>query len=175
MRIGCHNCNCEPIAGRRGSGLECWAARQAFMKIRVIVWISSTVILCLASFRLGWLSHPRPSYNPVPLADDLMDNRAVLTNLRAGDSTNAMQSLEAILDLEIYDAIRQRPSLQVRDRKILDKVLVAVARYREQFPRPIASTNGLALDSAESSSYKKWVAEQEQIDAFLHDFAKQQP
>jgi len=145
------------------------------MKMRMIVWISSTVILCLMSFWLGKSSHPRPTYDSVPLADDMMDNRAVLTNLRAGDSTNAIQSLEAILDLETYDAMRQRPSLQDRDRRILDKVLVAVARYREQFPRPIASTNGFALDSAESHSYEKWVAEQEQIDAFLHDFAKQRP
>jgi len=56
----------------------------------------------------------------------------------------------------------------------LDKVLMKVARYCEQYPRAIdTSTNGFG-NPQQLQQYENWIAQQKQIDAFLHKFAKQQ-
>jgi hypothetical protein len=93
--------------------------------------------------------------------------------LRAGYSTNAIPKLEALLDIATYDAMCRRPMLRGRELETLDKVLRSVARYREQFPRARdTSTNG--LDNLQQlQQVERMVAEQKQIDAFLHGFAKQ--
>ena len=126
------------------------------MKTRTILWIGTTIILCFAAFWLGRINRPQQGYNSVALAED----RALLLFLRAGDSTNAIQRLESYLDMGTYRAMTSRPLLKGKDRESLDAILTKVARYREQFPRTVdTSTNGLS-------------AEQEQVDVFLHDFAK---
>jgi len=135
-----------------------------------MIWIGVAVVVCLVSFWLGRFSRP-PAYDMEPLAID----RALLATLRDGHSTNAIGLLEGKLDLETLDAMRHRPSLQSRDCEILDRILVKVARYREQYPRAIdTSTNGFG-NPIQLQQYEGWIAEQKQIDAFLHDFAKQSP
>ena len=123
-----------------------------------------TLILCLVAFWFGRSQTP-PTYYQNPLAVDL----ALLTTLRVGDKTNTIQRLEAIVDYETLDAIRHRPSLQGRQRQILDKTLQSVARYRERYPRPIdISTNGMPpalIKQAETQ-----ISERQQVDAFLRTF-----
>ena len=130
------------------------------MKTRIItwtVWIIVTVTLCLASFWFGRAKDPQRRYDVMALLED----RAVLTMLRAGDTTNAIQRLEDYLDLGVYDAMLARPSVRGHYRQVLDSSLRKVAHYREQVPRPIdTSTNGLATV-------------QEQVDTFLHTFEEQ--
>jgi hypothetical protein len=64
----------------------------------------------------------------------------------------------------------RRPLLRHDERVMLDKALVKVAHYREQHPRVIdTSTNALG-DPQQLKGYEDWVAEQRQIDAFLHSF-----
>jgi hypothetical protein len=93
--------------------------------------------------------------------------------LRNGHSTNAIPYLDGMLDMATYDAMCRRPLLKGQDRETLDKVLIKVARYREQFPRPIdMSTNGFG-NPKQLQQYEDWIAEQKEIDVFLHDFAKQ--
>jgi hypothetical protein len=138
----------------------------------MIIWISVTVVLCLVSFSIGKLSHPRQTYDAAPLADDMMNDRAVLTILRAGNSTNAIQSLENMLDLAISDAMSHRFEVRNKDRKMLNRVLFYIASYREQFPRPIATTNGFSLDPDLLQRFEKGIAQQEQIDAFLSSFVE---
>jgi hypothetical protein len=139
------------------------------MKTRAMIWIGVTVILCAALFCLGRLSRQRPTYDAVPLAED----RALLMTLRTGESTNAIETLEAMLDLATDRAMLARPSLRGRDLENLDKVLVKVARYREQYPRAIdESTNGFG-NPQQLQQYEGWIAEQRRIDAFLDGFAKQ--
>jgi hypothetical protein len=156
------------------------------MRTRTLLWIIVTAVLCLASFFVGRLADSRgvitysvggypvsfnrawPTYG-LPLAED----ESLLALLRAGGSTNAIPKLEALLDMATYDAICRRPLLQGRDLETLDKVLAKVARYREQYPRAIdTSTNGFG-NPQQLKQYEDWVAEQKQIDAFLHDLAKQ--
>lgn len=156
------------------------------MRGRVILWIIVTGILCLASFVVGRLSGSpdvitysvngwRTSFNRawptygLPLAED----ESLLALLRAGDSTNAIPHLEGILDTATYDAMCRRPLLRDQELATLDKVLSKVARYREQYPRPTdTSTNGFG-NPQQLQQYDNWIAEQKQIDVFLHDFAKQ--
>ena len=69
----------------------------------------------------------------------------------------------------------RRQLLRGQESETLDKVLAKVARYREQFPRAIdASTNGFG-NPQQLQQYEGWVAEQEQIDTFMHTFAKRRP
>lgn len=137
------------------------------MKARTTIWVGVTVILCLVSFWIG-SSRPRPDFDPNLLATD----RALLATLRAGGSTNAIGFLEARLDLETLDAMRQRASLQSRDREILDRTLRRVADYRVQYPRAIDTTTNGFGNPGQLQQYENWTAEQKQIDVFLHDFAK---
>src|ERR1017187_3856802 len=102
------------------------------MKTRLILWLVATVILCFTAFWFG-RSQSRPEYDQNPLAID----GALLATLRAGDTTNAIEKLEVMLDFETLAAMHNRPLLQGRDRMILDRTLERVARYREQYPRHI--------------------------------------
>jgi hypothetical protein len=101
---------------------------------------------------------PSGGYNAVALAQD----RALLLFLRAGDTTNAIQRLEDMVDLGTYRSMTSRASLKDKDRDRLDVILKKVASYREQFPRPI--------DAPSPDSRAK---EQRQIDDFLHYIAAQ--
>ena len=119
------------------------------------------LLLCFAGCQ------SRPVYDQNPLRIDV----ALLTSLRAGDTTNAIEHLDAMLELETLAAMRNRSSLDERDRKVLDQTLERVARYRQQHPWFIdTNTNGLppTLPSAAT-----WVEEQKQAEAFLHAFVKQ--
>ena len=155
------------------------------MQTRTILWIVVTVILCLVAFLVGrqvgsrgvitysvngWptsFNRAWPTYG-LPLAED----EALLVLLRAGNSTNAIPYLEAMLDKATYDALCRRPLLQGQELEVLDQVLAKLARYREQYPRAIdTSTNGFG-NPQQLKQYEGWIAEQKQIDAFLHDFAK---
>ena len=155
------------------------------MKIRMTVWIVATVALCSASFLVGRLSASHgiitysvdgyatsvnlawPTYG-LPLAED----ESLLAILRAGGSTNAIPKLEVFLDWATHDAMCRRPLLHGQDLESLDKALAKVARYREQYPRAIdTSTNGFG-NPQQLKQYEDWIAEQKQIDTFLHDFAK---
>jgi hypothetical protein len=155
------------------------------MRTSTTLWMFVTAVLCLASFSVGWLSGSHgvitysvngwptsfnrawPTYG-LPLAED----QALLDLLRSKNSTNAIPYLEGMLDMATFDAMCRRPLLRGQDLETLDKVLVKVARYREQFPRVIdTSTNGFG-NLQQLKQYEDWVAEQKQVDAFLHDFAK---
>jgi len=155
------------------------------MRTRTILWVVATAVLCLAAFLVGRLSGSHgvvtysvngwptsfnrawPTYG-LPLAEE----SAILVILREGHSTNAIPYLDGMLDMATYDAMCRRPLLRDQERETLDKALVKVARYREQFPRAIDTpTNGFG-NPQQLKQYEDWVAEQKQIDAFLHDFAK---
>jgi hypothetical protein len=138
------------------------------MKIRMILWLVATAILCFVAFWFG-RSQSRAVYDQNPLRIDL----ALLTSLRGGDTTNVVEKLDAMLELETLAAMRNRSSLQDRDRKILDQTLERVARYRQQHPWLIdTNTNGFG-NPAQLNQYEGWIAEQKQVEAFLRDFAKQ--
>jgi hypothetical protein len=97
-------------------------------------------------------------------------DEALLVRVRAGNITNVIPDLEAMLDLEILGAMHYGSMLQGQDRDILNLTLDRVAAYRQQYPRPImSSTNGispLVLKQAET-----WAEEQREIDAFLLNYA----
>lgn len=77
-----------------------------------------------------------------------------------------------MLELETLAAMRNRSSLQDHDRKILDQTLERVARYRQQHPWLIdTNTNGIAPLNLPGAV--TWIEEQQQVEAFLRDFAKQ--
>jgi hypothetical protein len=156
------------------------------MRTRTILWIIAVVGMCFAAFFVGRLSGSHgvatysvngwptsfnrawPTYG-LPLAED----EALLVLLRAGNSTNAIPAIEAMLDTATYDAMCRRPLLRGQELQALDKVLAKVARYRERFPRALdTSTIGLG-NPQQLQQRENWIAEQKQIDAFLHDFAKQ--
>ncbi len=74
-----------------------------------------------------------------------------------------------MVDLTVYDAMHKRPSLRGFDREYLDKILVKVARYRQQYPRPIDTfTNDMPPGLLKQAETR--IAEQQQIDVFLHSF-----
>ena len=154
------------------------------MQTRTILWIVAVVILCSAAFVVGRLSASRgiitysangwrtsvnlawPTYG-LPLAED----RALLAALRRGDTTNAISDVEAMMEVSLYDAMCRRPLLHGHDRETLDRVLMTVARYREQHPWQIdISTNGFG-NSGQLQQYQHWIEEQKQVEAFLHSFA----
>ncbi len=155
------------------------------MRTRTILWIIVTAVLCLASFFVGRLADSRgvitysvdgypvsfnrawPTYG-LPLAED----ESLLALLRAGGSTNAIPKLEALLDMATYDAICRRPLLRDDERARLDAALVKVARYRDKNPRAIDTSTTNFGDPQQTMQYQDWIAEQKQIDAFLHDIAK---
>ncbi len=134
------------------------------MKSRIILWLVVTVILCFAAFLFGRRESPSPS-NQFYLATD----KALLEKLSAGDTTNVIERLNGMLELETLAAMRNRSSLQDRDRKILDQTLERVARYRQQHPWLVdTNTNGippLMLPGAVT-----WIEEQQQVEVFLQRF-----
>ena len=155
------------------------------MRTRTIVGIGVIVLLCLASFLAGRVSASRgvatylvrgvptsfnrawPTYG-LPLAED----EALLVLLRNGEPTNAIPSLEALLDTAAYDAMCRRPLLRGQELEVVDKVLAKVARYRQQFPRAIdTSTNGFG-DSQQVQQYEAWGEQQRRVDDFLRGFVK---
>ena len=155
------------------------------MQTKKMVGIGVVLVLCSASFWLGSLSGSHdvvtysvngiatsfnrawPTYG-LPLAED----SALLMVLQDGNVTNATSHLEALLDMAVFDGINRRPLLRSQEVETLDKALLKVARYREQFPRPIDfSTNGFG-NPTQLQKYQGWIAEQKQKDAFLHDLAK---
>jgi hypothetical protein len=114
------------------------------------------------SFNRAW-----PTYG-LPLAED----EALLVLLRKGNATNAIASLEAMLDTAAYDAMCRRPLLRGHELQALDKVLAKVARYREQFARVMdTSTNG--LPSGQLQQYERLITEKRDVDHFLHEFSRQ--
>jgi len=148
------------------------------MKTKTIIGISVVIILCSVSFWLGRLSgsHGVITYSVggIPTSFNrawptyglpLVNYESILIMLQNRHSKEAIPHLEAFLDAAVYDAKCRHPLLQSEDLKDIDKGLAKVARYREQFPRPITnSTNKLD---------QFWIARQKEIDAFLHGFAKQ--
>ena len=115
----------------------------------------------------------RPVYDQNPLRIDL----ALVTSLRAGNTTNVVEKLDAMLELETLAAMRNRSSLDERDRKILDGTLERVARYRQQHPWLIdTNTNGFG-SPAQLKQYEGWIEEQKQVEVFLHrfEFTNEQP
>jgi hypothetical protein len=140
------------------------------------------VVLSLVCFSVGRLSGSRGivtySVNGIPTSFNrawptyglpLAEDQALLVLLRKGLSTNAIPSLEALLDAAAYDAMRRRPLLRSDELEELDKSLAKVARYREQFPRAIdTSTNGLLPQQV--PQYEALVAQQRQVDRFLQEF-----
>ena len=140
------------------------------MKTRVTLWLAVTAILCIAAFWFG-RSQSRAVYlyDQNPLRIDL----ALLTSLRGGDTTNVVEKLDAMLELETLAAMRNRSSLEERDRKILDQTLERVARYRQQHPWLIDTNTSGFGNPAQLKQYETWIAEQKQVEVFLRDFAKQ--
>jgi hypothetical protein len=139
------------------------------MKTRMILWLAATAVLCFAAFWYGKSrSQPVYLYDQNPLRIDL----ALLISLRGGDTTNVVEKLDAMLELETLAAMRNRSSLDERDRKILDQTLERVARYRQQYPWLI-DTNTNGIPPLNLPGQVRWIAEQKQVEAFLRDFAKQ--
>jgi hypothetical protein len=92
----------------------------------------------------------------------LMNYRAILLSLQNGRGTNAIPGIEAMLDAAVYDAQCRRPLLHGKERNELDAVLIRVAKYRQEFPRPITnSTNQVD---------QFWIARQKEVDTFLRSF-----
>jgi hypothetical protein len=158
------------------------------MRSQRIIWIVVTAVLCSAAFLIGRLvgsggvitysvhgsptsfNRAWPTYG-LPLAEDV----SLLILLRAKDGTNAIPPLECLLDSATYDAMCRRPLLRGQQLETLDKVLMKVARYREQYARAIdTSTNGFG-NPQQLQQYVDWIAQQKQTDAFLHNFVRQQP
>jgi hypothetical protein len=155
------------------------------MKRQMVLALSVGIALCGVSFCFGRLSVSQnvitysvngwptsfnrawPTYG-LPLAEDA----GLLTMLRAGNSTNAVEWLETMLDTSVYDAKQRRERLHGRDLQDLDKALSRVARYREQFPRSIdTSTNELV--GSQTQQFQKLIGEKAEIDPFLHEISKQ--
>ena len=133
------------------------------MKKRITLWLVAILILCLTAFWFG-KRQSAPVYDQNYLAID----RALVESLRAGYITNAIEKLDAMLELETLAAMHNRPFLDERDRGILDKTLERVARYRQQHPWVIdMNTNGM---SPTLPSAVTWVEEQKQGEAFLQRF-----
>ena len=155
------------------------------MKTKSIIGIG-LIVLCVTSFWLGRLSGSKGvitySANGCPTSFNrawptyglpITEYTSILTMLRNGHSKEAIPYVDGCLEMAVYDAECRRPLLQGQDLETLDKVLVKAAHYREQFPRPIdESTNGFG-NSYQQQQYVDWIAKQKEIDAFLHDFAKQ--
>jgi hypothetical protein len=156
------------------------------MKRPTLFALCVAVALCVVSFCLGRHSASRnvitysvngypTSFNRawvtygLPLAED----EGLLTMLRAGNSTNSVEWLETMLDTAVYDAKQRRELLQGRDLQFLDKALLRVAKYREEFPRSIDTSGTNESDSPQlRAAYATRIAEQKEIDTFLHDFAR---
>jgi argonaute-like protein implicated in RNA metabolism and viral defense len=137
------------------------------MKIRMIIWLVATVGLCFAAFWFG-KRQSLPTSNQFYLSVD----RALLEQLNAGNTTNVIEKLDAMLELETLAAMHNRSSLQERDRKILDKTLKQVARYRRQHPWVI-ETNTNGFPAIELPGAVTWIEEQQHVEIFLRDFDKQ--
>ena len=138
------------------------------MKICIILWLATTAILCSAAFWFGRSrSQPVYLYDQNPLRIDL----ALSTSLRAGYTTNVIEKLDALLELETLAAMRNRASLDEHDRKILDETLERVARYRQQHPWVI-DTNTNGTPPLMMPGEVTWIAEQKQVAVFLQSFAE---
>ena len=141
------------------------------MKKQTIVWIGVMVIVGLASYWLGGLKPSREAYALQILS--LQDDRMLLVNLRRGDTTNAISKLEFMLDVDVLRAMRYRPSLPAEYRAVQDKALTSIANYREKYPRQTgANTNSMDTSAEFQKMETQWATNSEQIDAFLHSFAK---
>jgi hypothetical protein len=163
---------------------ERFAGPQKIMKRQTVIALCVAIALCAISFCLGrhfasrnvitysvngWptsFNRAWPTYG-LPLAED----EALLTMLRGGNSTNAVAWLETMLDTSVYDAKQRREQLKDRDLQDLDKALLKVARYREEFPRPIDTSGTNEGNSSQVKAYAVRIAEQKEIDTFLHNFA----
>jgi len=102
----------------------------------------------------------------------LAEDEALLTMLRAGNSTNAVLWLETMLDTAVYDAKQRREQLKDRDLQNLDKALLKVARYREQFPRSLDTSGTNESYSPYVQAYAARISEGKEIDTFLQTFAR---
>ena len=105
----------------------------------------------------------------------LIRDRLLLQTLRAGGTTNVIQTLEIYLDSEICDTMSYRESLQSRYRDLLDTNLVKIAHYREQYPRHIdivTDDDRRILGSNNVIGYEMLSAKQKQVDAILHNYVK---
>ena len=90
----------------------------------------------------------------------LVEYELLLTMLRNGQSKQAIEKLEVLLDTTIYDAKRRRQVLEGKDLQMLDKSLVRAAKYRSSNPRPL---------DQETNIY--WTAERQvEVDNFLRSF-----
>ena len=89
--------------------------------------------------------------------------------LRAGGTTNAISKLDAMMEVSLYDAMCRRPLLHGHDRETLDKVLVMVARYRQQHPWLI-DTNTNGIPPLNLPGEVAWIEEQQKVEVFIHGF-----
>ena len=136
-----------------------------------MAWIGVMVIVGLASYWLGGLKPSREAYALQTFS--LIDDRVLLANLRRGDTTNAINKLEFMLDVDVLRTMRYRPSLRVEYRAVQDKTLANIANYREKYPRQTgAYTNSMDTSAEFQKMERQWATNNEQIDAFLHSFAK---
>ncbi len=78
--------------------------------------------------------------------------------------------MEIMLDRSVYDAKQRRERIQGQDLQELDKAILKVAKYREQFPRSIDTSETNDSYSPQVKAYAARIEEQKEIDAFLHDF-----
>ncbi len=171
----------EELAKNEKNNLELLKLRGEFGLLRNKVDALSKTNQDLRS-QLANVSNPSPDLNTntEPSKEvyalqllSLSDDRMLLADLRTGDTTNAIRKLEFMLDVEVLHAMRYRSSLPDEYRPMLDQRLARIANYREKYPRQTgASTTSLDTSAEFQKIERQWATNSEQIDAFLHGFAK---
>lgn len=147
------------------------------MKTNTMVRVGVGLLVCVLVFWLGKLWGSRgvisyrqggwniafhrdwPSYG-LPIAEYTM----LLSELRSGRSEQALNHLESLLDMALWDAERRRPFLDEWGRTQFDKSLSKAAQYRKQFPRPLSQGAGFFLTADRQS----------EIDRFLQSISSKQ-
>ena len=138
------------------------------------LWFVVTAVLCFASFYIGRLSgsHDVVTYsvNGIPTSFNaaqptygLQFFTPILMELRDGHTTNALNGLENLTDMMVYEAMFRRPLLQGQGLAWLDRDLTEVARYRERFPRPT---------SYPTNATPAQIAQWQKLADYIRDFPK---
>ena len=94
----------------------------------------------------------------------LLKLQSALVKLREASTNDAVDWLEACLDLSVRGAMQRRPLLSPQNQMQMDGVLTVVADYRREYPRPID----------EVGEEPNVVEARKEVDAFLESFETRQ-
>jgi hypothetical protein len=136
------------------------------------------LILCSLSFYAGvkWALRDMISYQPhgtriIFRADNwnaglyLPELEGALWKLRKADTNEATEWLESLMDLSIHGAMLRRPVLPPERQEQMDRWLIRIADYRQEFPRRID----------EVDEHPEVVRVKREVDAFLEDYQRADP